>query len=99
MIHRILQVFYHLCKKLSGEAAIEAKNVCLPLIDNHQTMRPTGIVQLFITPHPNRAIDKTYHSEKIPKIINKNRPTSNSTINHSASSASLLQDSDFFKRR
>lgn len=60
-------------KKLTGEAAIEAKNVCLPLIDNHQTMRPYGIVQLFTVPHPSRAIDKVYHSEKAPSIKNKSR--------------------------
>jgi hypothetical protein len=59
--------------KLSGEAAVEAKNVCLPLIENHQTMKPHGIVQLFILPHPNRAIDKVYHSEKPPRVKNKSR--------------------------
>lgn len=59
--------------KLSGEASVEAKNVCLPLIDNHQTMKPFGIAQLFILPHPNKSIDKIYNSDKPPKIKNKSR--------------------------
>lgn len=67
--------------KLSGEAAVEAKNVCLPLIDNHQNMRPYGITQLFTVPHPNRAVDKIYHSEKPPKIKNKFRIKQDITVN------------------
>lgn len=58
---------------MSGDAAIEAKNVCLPLIDNHQTMKPFGIVQLFQIPHPYRIIDKYYHSKQAPQIINRSR--------------------------
>ncbi|CAF0855447.1 unnamed protein product [Brachionus calyciflorus] len=59
--------------KLSGDAAIEAKNVCLPLIDNHQSFKTHGIVQLFNTPHPVRCVDKVYHGERPPNIKNKYR--------------------------
>jgi WD repeat-containing protein 81 len=66
--------------KLSGEAAIEAKNVCLPLIDNHQNMKPHGIVQLFSVPHPIKGNEKIFHSEKPPKIKNKYRSNKDMVI-------------------
>ena len=66
--------------KLNGEAAIEAKNVCLPLIDNHQNMKPHGIVQLFSVPHPIKDIEKIYHSEKPPTIKNKHRTNKDMVI-------------------
>ena len=59
--------------KLSGDAAVEAKNVCLQIIDNHQSVKTSGIVQLFNTPHPVRCIDKIYHGEKAPNVKNKYR--------------------------
>lgn len=59
--------------KLSGDAAIEAKNVCLQLIDANQSMKTHGIVQLFNVPHPVRSISRIYHSEQPPLIKNKHR--------------------------
>lgn len=60
--------------KLTSEAALEAKNICMPLIDNHQSMKPYGITQLFSVPHPYKVYDKSgYHSEKMPKIINRSQ--------------------------
>lgn len=56
-----------------GDAAIEAKNVFLPLIDNHQTMKTHGIVQLFTVPHPSKLVERNYHSEKAPWIRSKFR--------------------------
>ncbi len=71
----------------------------MPLIDNHQTLKPNGIVQLFTTPHPYR-VEKTYNSDKAPKIVNKYR-TANQTYSHSSSVSfsSSLQDSDFFRKK
>ena len=67
------ELFFKL-NKLSGEAALEAKNVCLPLIDNHQVMRPFGIVQLFSVQHPPRAIENCYYNcSKPPSIVNRSR--------------------------
>lgn len=42
--------------KLSGKQAENEKNVCLPLVDNHTSLRKRGIVQLFTAPHPEKRL-------------------------------------------
>lgn len=40
--------------KLQGKDAINAKNVCLPLVDMHTKQTSRGIAQLFHVPHPQK---------------------------------------------
>ncbi|CAK1547015.1 unnamed protein product [Leptosia nina] len=42
--------------KLSGSAAIKAKNVCLSLVDRHTRTRRGATVQLLTAPHPPRKL-------------------------------------------
>ncbi len=46
------------------------------MIDNHETMRPYGVVQLFVVPHPIK-IEK---NEKIE--VNLKKPLRNRTENY-----------------
>lgn len=82
--------------KLSGDAALEAKNVCLPLIDSNQAMKTHGIVQLFNVPHPTRSIDKTYHSEQAPIVRNKYR--CNEIVDAKSRLQSVNSESDIRKK-
>ncbi|CAG9767150.1 unnamed protein product [Ceutorhynchus assimilis] len=70
--------------KLSGSAAIKAKNVCLHLADDHTNLTRSGISQLFSQPHPSRAINSPYWGKSPPKFTNtlkqqRSRDRSNNT--------------------
>lgn len=51
--------------KLTGAAAIKAKNVSLPLVDNHTFLLAGGVSQLFTLPHPPR---KRASANRPPKL-------------------------------
>ncbi|XP_074040724.1 WD repeat domain 81 isoform X2 [Leptinotarsa decemlineata] len=55
--------------KLSGSASIKARNVCLNLVDDHEYLTKSGLVQLFSQPHPSRAMDSSYWAKSPPKIF------------------------------
>ncbi|XP_034242666.1 WD repeat-containing protein 81 isoform X2 [Thrips palmi] len=55
--------------KLSGAAAVKAKNVCLHLVDSHTTLNSSGVVQLFTQPHPQKVCASPYWGKVPPRII------------------------------
>lgn len=52
--------------RLSGNAAVRAKNVCLSLVDGHTNLNKSSPVQLFNSPHPSRYPYTDGWGEKIP---------------------------------
>lgn len=55
--------------RLSGTAAIKAKNVCLSLVDGHMDLNKSGPVQLFNYSHPARVPYNQGWGEKLPPRI------------------------------
>ncbi|XP_071962714.1 WD repeat-containing protein 81-like [Antedon mediterranea] len=53
--------------KLSGNAAVKARNVCLQLVDQHTEPRRHGVLQLFAHPHPKRLTMSRFTSPEAPK--------------------------------
>nr|CAD7452419.1 unnamed protein product [Timema tahoe] len=54
--------------KLSGAAAVKAKNVCLQLVDSHMALTKNGVVQLFAQPHPQRPTLSPFWGKTPPKL-------------------------------
>lgn len=55
--------------KLSGHAAIKAKNVCLDLVDHHTALSKSGVVQLFAHSHPQKVLSS--HWPNLPPRIHR----------------------------
>ncbi|CAH0384398.1 unnamed protein product [Bemisia tabaci] len=55
--------------KLSGNAAVKSKNVCLQLVDNHISLTSSGIMQLFTQPHPQKLTPALFYFNNIPLRI------------------------------
>ena len=46
---------------------MKSKNVCLQLVDAHQTLMSGGVVQLFSVPHPHKFVPSPYLGRSPPK--------------------------------
>ncbi|XP_065172882.1 WD repeat-containing protein 81 isoform X2 [Atheta coriaria] len=75
--------------KLSGTAAIKSKNVCLHLVDGHTNLTSSGVVQLFVHPHPPRLVSMPFWGKIPPKVYpkkkNRDLSTSSTTLETSRS--------------
>lgn len=54
--------------RLSGSAAIKARNVHLSLVDGHVHLSARGVVQLFTQPHPRKLLPSPYVGRSPPRL-------------------------------
>lgn len=54
--------------RLSGTAAVKAKNVHLSLVDGHVHLTTRGVVQLFTQPHPRKLLPSPYVGRSPPRL-------------------------------
>ncbi|KAJ1971491.1 hypothetical protein H4R35_005227, partial [Dimargaris xerosporica] len=71
--------------KLTGESAIQAKNVALPLTKDYKDFRKHGVKQIFFEPHPCRLDPALGGTGTIPDqlLVNREKPRSRFTSSHS----------------
>lgn len=60
-------IIFHL--RLMGSAAVKAKNVCLHLVDEHEYITNSGLVQLFTYPHPTKIINQSLWTKSPSKLL------------------------------
>ncbi|KZS10887.1 Uncharacterized protein APZ42_024536 [Daphnia magna] len=54
--------------RLSGSAAVKAKNVHLSLVDGHVNLSTRGVIQLFSQPHPRKLLPSPYVGRSPPRL-------------------------------
>ncbi|CAH1187105.1 unnamed protein product, partial [Phyllotreta striolata] len=71
--------------RLTGNPAVRSRNICLNLVDDHENLTKSGLVQLFTQPHPPKAVDSPYFSKIPPKVFTSKyaRPRSRGRSNSS----------------
>lgn len=60
------QSYSNFCR-LNGNAAVKAKNVCLNLVDQHEKIIKSGLVQLFSYPHPAKCVNQSSSTKTPPR--------------------------------